>query len=119
MHVGPWLQRAFPELNEMKILIDGEKVMHTPEAKAALTEFGISTLPSWPKYSPDLNPQENLWVCAEVLLREAERSGDSFETFKGRVLAACRAYPGAEKLIPSMAKRIKAVIDSAGAMTKY
>ena len=93
--------------------------MHTPEAKAALMGFRVSTLPSWPKYSPDLNPQENLWARAEVLLRESERSGDSFETFKKRVLTACQAYPAAEKLIPSIAKRIKAVIDSAGAMTKY
>ena len=115
-HVGPWLQRSFPDLNEMKILIDGEKAMHTPEANAALMKFGMSTLPSWPEYSPDLNPQENLWARAEVLLRQGERSGDSFETFKKRVLTACHAYRGAEKLIPSMAKRIKATIENAGAI---
>ena len=109
---------VYPDHEEIQILIDGEKIMHTPEAKAALRDFGITTM-SWPKYSPDFDPQENLWARAEVDLRKAERMADTFDTFKRRVLAACESYPGAEKLIPSMAARIKAVIASGGAMTKH
>ena len=116
--VGPWLQEIYPDHAEIKILIDSERIMHTPEAKAALGDFGITTL-SWPKYSPDLNPQENLCARAEVVLRKAERIADTFNTFKTRVLEACESYPGAEKLIPSMASRIKATIESGGAMTKH
>ena len=93
--------------------------MRTPEAKAAPKEFNISSLESWPKYSPDLNPQENFWALAEVQLRKSERAGDSFEVFKKRVLRACTSYNGAEKLIPSMTTRIKAVLDSDGAILKY
>jgi hypothetical protein len=117
--VGPWLRSSFPDHEDITILIDSEKVMHTPEAKAALKKFGISSLESWPKHSPDLNPQENLWALAEVQLRKSERAGDSFDVFKKRVLQACKSYTGAEKLIPSMATRIKAVLDSGGAMLKY
>ena len=101
--VGPLLRSSFPDHEDITILIDSEKVMHTPETKAALKTFGISSLESWPKYSPDLNPQENLWALAEVQLRKSERAGDSFEVFKKRVLQACKSYTGAEKLIPSMA----------------
>ena len=93
-HIGPWLQQVYPDHEEIQILIDGEKNMHTPEAKAALRDFGITTM-SWPKYSPDLNPQENLWARAEVDLRKAERMADTFDTFKRRVLAACESYSGA------------------------
>ena len=37
--VGPWLRSSFPDHEDITILIDSEKVMHTPEAKAALKEF--------------------------------------------------------------------------------
>ena len=85
-HIGPWFQATYPDHASIKILVDGEKTLHTAEAKAALSDFGITTLPSWPKYSPDLNPQENLWALAEVELRKSERPKDSFGTFKKRVL---------------------------------
>ena len=117
--VGPWLQESFPDLTRFRILIDGEKVMHAADAKVALGEFNIDTLRDWPKYSPDLNPQENVWAQAEKLLRAAEKPDDTFETFKRRVLKACRSYPSGAKLIPSMATRMQKVIDSHGAMIKY
>ena len=79
-----------------------------------------SASPPWSGQNTlDLKPPENLWARAEVDLRKAERMADTFDTFKRRVLAACESYPGAEKLIPSMAARIKAVIASGGAMTKH
>ena len=54
----PMLKRKFPERSEWTILLDGEKLMHTPMAKALYKSKGIKILPHWPAYSPDLNPQE-------------------------------------------------------------
>ena len=57
----PMLKRRFPERSQWTILIDGEKLMHTPMAKALYQTNGIKLLPRWPAYSPDLNPQEIVW----------------------------------------------------------
>ena len=58
--VGPFLKRTFPNLTSCQILLDGEKLLHGPNAKAAFKDHNIKCLPGWPKYSPDLNPQENV-----------------------------------------------------------
>ncbi len=78
-------------------------------------ELGPSCLPKWPGYSPDLNPQENVWACAEETRRDDEKDRDSFEVFEKRVLEACRAYPFGGKLVGSMAKRMKLLLEKEGA----
>ncbi len=67
------MKKAFPQKTSFQILLGGEKLLHGPAAKAAMKEVGISVLPRWPKYSPDLNPQENIWAWAETRLRKNER----------------------------------------------
>ncbi len=47
-------------------------------------------------------------------MREKEADGDSSETFKKRVVAACRAYPHADKLVGGMAKRVKLLLEKHG-----
>ena len=79
----------------------------------------MQALPGWPSYSPDLNPQENVWSWIEEALREKERATDSFAVFVQKLLAVARRYPGAEALIPSMSKRVEAVLAAGGAMTQY
>ena len=116
--VVPFLKKSFPNRLVFNILLDGEKLLHGPAAKKAMAEGGIVTLPSWPKYSPDLNPQENVWAWAEKELRTLEKDGDTFETFRKRALKACKSYPSSKKLVGSMAKRIAAVIAAKGAMIK-
>ena len=113
--VGPWLKRTFPRKRSFVILLDGEKLLHAPVAKAALSQVGASCLPKWPGYSPGLNPQENVWAWAEETLREQERDKDSFEVFQKRVLKARNDYPCGGKLVASMAKRMTLLLDKKGA----
>ena len=47
--VAPFLKRCFPGKTEFKVLLDGEKLLHAPVAKAALRRHGIQSLPGWPK----------------------------------------------------------------------
>ena len=114
--IGPFLRRAFPGRTSFHILLDGEKVQHTPEAKRAMAEFGITTLKDWPAQSPELNPQEHVWSRAEPDLRELETGYDSFDPWKKKVFTAIRAYTGAHKLVGTMARKIQDCIARKGAM---
>ena len=76
-----------------------------------MRENGLSTLPGWPMYSPDLNPQEHVWRWAEDELRRLEKKGDSFEVFQKNMVKAVNKYKGSENLVGSMARKIKTVCD--------
>lgn len=116
--VGPFLKKAFPRLNSYEILLDGEPLLHGDAAQEAFTLKNITILPGWPAYSPDLNPQENVWAWAEPELRKREKNSGTFQDFGNKVVSAVNAYPEASKLklIPSVAKRCQLVIDRSGAM---
>ena len=116
--VGPFLKRSFPNLGSYQILLDGEQLLHGPPAKAAFKKFSMKCLPGWPKYSPDLNPQENVWSWVEDQLRKQEHDDDTFSGFEKKVLGAVQSYPFASalKLVPSMRKRIRECLDRKGAM---
>ena len=102
--VGPFFQACFPGKAHIRILIDSEPLLHTDEAKAAFGEFGIEAMPSWPTYSPDLNPQENVWSWVERALRK-EGATDSFITFCKKVIVVAKRYPSAIALMPSMHRK--------------
>jgi len=78
--VAPFLRRSFPGRRTFQILLDSEGLMHAPPARAALRECGISVLPNWPKYSAELNPQENCWSWVEKQrLPKVEKTTDTFK----------------------------------------
>ena len=99
--------------------MDNEPLLHTGAAKAALAEFGLLAMDAWPKYSPDLNPQENVWSWVEQALWREEQKSDTFAVFCAKLLRVSKRYPGAGALIPSMQKRMLEVLRCKGGMTKF
>ena len=79
----------------------------------------ITVLPGWPKYSPDMSPQENVWSWTEKALRLQENRTDKFEDFCRKLLRVASRYPSADTLIGSMTNRVQEVLKVKGAMTKY
>ena len=116
--VGPFFKAAYPEKRLIRVLLDSEPLLHAGPAKEALAEFGIEALPDWPKYSPDLNPQENVWGWVEEALRAEEERADSYADFCKKLFLVARRYP-ARSLIASMHERVQAVLASKGGMTRY
>ena len=117
--VGPFFRSCLPAKTSMRILLDSEPLLHASVAKAAFAEFGLQPMASWPKYSPDLNPQENVWSWVEQALRREEQKSDTFEVFCRKLLRVWKRYPGAAALIPSMQKRMQEVLRCKGGMTKF
>ena len=91
-------------------------MFHADEAKAALKKEKIRVLPDWPGYSPDLNPQENVWPLAETKLRQLGKKNDTFETFQKNCLRAVEEYVTPEKLVASIAKRCRRCLEKHGDM---
>jgi len=46
--VAPFLKKCFPGKTSFRILLDGEKLLHKPCAKAAMRRHGIEVLAGWP-----------------------------------------------------------------------
>jgi len=114
--LGPFLKKAFPDRKTFQILLDGEKVFHAPEAKRAMKRQGMKVLPEYPPYSPDLNPQENVWPWAEKELRKLGTPRDTFETFQKKAQQAICNYVSPEKLVASIAKRCRRCLEKHGEM---
>ena len=110
----PFLKRTFPKMKSYQILLDGEKIFRSPVAKAALAAASIKVFPNWPAYSPELNPQENVWPWAENRLRALEGKRGSFEDFAATCVKAVSAYPFGQSLIDGMPKRMEKCVAAKG-----
>ena len=79
-----------------------------------MDEVGIRILPRWPGYSPDLNPQENVWPWMQRQLNARDKRPQSFEAFKKALKAVGARYPG-QNLVASMATRVSECLEKKGA----
>lgn len=114
--VHPFLKKTFPNKRQYRVLLDGESVLRAEPVKTVMAQKGIKFLEGWPKYSPDINPQENVWPKAEEAIRALETDDDTFEDFQKHCVKAVSNYSGAKELVGSMAKRMRKVKDQQGAM---
>ena len=62
---------------------------------------------AFPFFDPNEEGQEeNVQGLVEDRLRKTEKQHDTTATFKRRVHAICKQYPGGAKLVPGLARRM-------------
>ena len=84
-----------------------------------IRQRGIHLLPHRPSQSPDFNPIENLWSILDSNLKD-RRSQSKVELFQVLQEGWNRLDVDLlRRLVESMPRRIQAVIDANGYMTKY
>jgi transposase len=102
--------------------------MHTARVVKALLEELNVQLMVWPRYSPDLNPIENLWVLMKGkiyrLHPELTYAEDTVATQEALVLAAMEAWDNIREeivtnLCETMPNRVAAIITAEGWYVKY
>ena len=118
-HIGTTLREAFPDNTRTCFLLDGEKLLHTPEAKAALRDVGIQLLAYWPPHSPDLSPQENMWPWLGDKLRSTEKPSDTYTVLKGKLRTLAKQFPDSATLILGMHKRVAECLERKGGATRF
>ena len=103
---------------------DGEKALHGPAPKAAYQKVGVACA-TFPPYSPDLNPIENVWAMLDTRLEATQpRRWEGEKAFKRRVRNAvtwlnAKRAGALKRTVASMPRRIELLLKGRGAITPY
>ena len=89
--IGPFMKAEFPNRRWNTLLLDGEPLMHTDEAKAMLRKWNLKVLPNWPAHSPDLNPEDSLSFVWKSPTVGARCLSPSISSFSGLLYLDVRA----------------------------
>ena len=99
---------------------DGAPCHRAKVVKAWLKDRKVRTMEDWPGQSPDINPIENLWNIMKKLVNKCK------PTSRIKLIEAVIqswnhvvSRETLENLVESMPRRIAAVIDAKGNVTKY
>lgn len=119
------LQQNLPEtakklnLNSSYLLVQDNDPKHTSRIVKEWLLYKVKKVLPHPPQSPDLNPIEHLWAYMEKKLRE--RAVTSKNELKLALQDIWDSIPSSltEKLVFSMNRRLKAVIEARGLHTKY
>jgi transposase len=104
------------------LLLQDNASSHTAHRSvAALRESGIQEVPSFPPYSPDLNPIEGVW---NLLKRRVYQRQPRPTKYAELVQAIREEWDALEpddyvEFILSMPERVQAVLAANGGQTKY
>lgn len=96
--------------------------IHTARnTKQWLRDNNVEELP-WPSKSPDINPIENVWGIMVKHIRKLNYRPQNAEQLRAMIEdeweSLCNTQI-AENLVLSMPRRLQAILDGDGAMTKY
>ena len=107
-------------INEIIFQQDNDPKHTSKKAKECFNELGLNVL-QWPSQSPDLNPIEHLWDHLKCHLNARPMQPTGMLELWARVEEEWEGIPQGIvlNLIDSMPRRIEAVLQAKGGMTKY
>jgi transposase len=106
---------------ELQIFQQDNAPSHTARyTKSWLKSKNIDVL-SWPPFSPDMNPIENVWAYLTNIVYKNGKQFYSLEALKRAILKAWNEMPDSylASLVKSMPDRVQAVVDAKGKNTHY
>jgi transposase len=115
----PSIERMWPQRDRWILMQDGAPCHRARATMEFLKSKGVRVLHPWPANSPDLNPIENMWhILKDTVYRHKFTTVEELWSILKQEWAAI-SKTQVKKLIDSMPRRLKSVVESNGAHTKY